>query len=493
VPGSVPKGEEYYHLRVFFHTLGTHWKRDKLIFGEGRHKEDAFHLNVSENGEYLAIRASRTWTQSDVYLYHSATGKVISVVENIPAIFSPIVAHGNLFLFTNHRAMHYKVLYAPLKSMPSALKKWKIFIPEDKKAILENISATADFILAQYNKNVASQVKVFDYSGNFKKFFPIPPASTVRSISGNKTEREFFFEIESFLTSGTAYRYSPERKSFFIHHKSHIMLDPKKYSIKQEWFLAKDGTKIPMFIISKNSVRRTGKNPALLYGYGGFKISQKPAFYKSWMPFINSGGIFAVANIRGGEEFGSKWHEAAILKNKQRSFDDFIGAAEWLIKRRYTDTTRLAITGGSNGGLLVTACAIQRPDLFRAVVAQVPLTDMVRFPLYYIASRWTGEYGNPTIEREFKWIMRWSPYHNVKEGTEYPSFLFTTSINDTRVHPMHAWKMAALLQSINSKNPVLLRTQMDAGHGVGTPIHWAIQRQADVLAFLDWRLFKKID
>ena len=247
--------------------------------------------------------------------------------------------------------------------------------------------------------------------------------------------------------------------------------------------MSKDGTKVPMFIFHKKGLNLDSSNPTLLYGYGGFNHCETPSFMRNWVPWIERGGIFAIANIRGGGEFGDKWHKAGIYKNKQNSFDDFISAGGYLISRKYTSREKLGIIGGSNGGLLVSVVGVQRPDLFKAICSRVPLTDMVRFPKFGMAIRWVHEYGNSNLKEDLERILTWSPYHNVKEGIKYPDFLFTTADKDTRVDPLHARKMTAMLQGVNKENEVHLFTEMDAGHGSGKPVVKIVENQALILSF----------
>jgi prolyl oligopeptidase len=255
------------------------------------------------------------------------------------------------------------------------------------------------------------------------------------------------------------------------------------YLVKQEWFKSKDGTRVPMFIVHRKNVRLNGKNPTILYGYGGFESSATPYFLRPWIPWLSRGGIYVIANIRGGGEFGKTWHTDGIKENKQKSFDDFIAAAQHLINKKYTNHQHLGISGASNGGLLVSAVAVQKPELFRAVVSQVPLTDMVRFPDFLIASRWASEYGDPKNPLDLKYILKYSPYHNVKKTKRYPAFLFTTGEDDTRVHPMHAYKMAAILQSLDNKGLILVYTEPSTGHQGSLTMSSFYKDVARIIAF----------
>jgi prolyl oligopeptidase len=332
----------------------------------------------------------------------------------------------------------------------------------------------------------------FDHEGKETGKIPLLPYSSLDGIASRKDEEEFFYGVDSFVFPKIVYRYDPGTMQYSEYRKIDNPINPDDYEVKQEWYVSKDGTKVPMFIFHKKGLQMNGSNPTILYGYGGFANNETPSFMMNWVPWIRRGGIFAIANIRGGGEFGEQWHKDGIKENKQNSFDDFIAAGEYLISQKYTDKEHLGILGGSNGGLLVSAVGVERPDLFKAVCSRVPLTDMVRFPKFGIAVRWIHEYGNPEVAEDLKNIMKWSPYHNVREGVEYPSFLFTTANKDTRVDPLHARKMSARLQGVNKKNEVLLYTEMDAGHGAGKPIAKIVESQALVIYFFADKLGLKI-
>jgi prolyl oligopeptidase len=375
--------------------------------------------------------------------------------------------------------------------MHKPLDEWKEFIPE-RKFLLETVRITKSKILIEYLVNACSEVVTFDYEGKETGKIPLPPYSTLAGISSRKDEEEFFYGVETFVFPKIVYRYDPSAMDYLEWRRTDNPIQPDDYVVKQEWYVSKDGTKVSMFVFHKKGLTFDESNPTILYGYGGFAKNETPLFMRNWVPWIERGGIFAVANIRGGGEFGEQWHKDGIKENKQNSFDDFIAAGEYLISQKYTNKGHLGILGVSNGGLLVSAVAVERPDLFNAVCARVPLTDMVRFPKFGIAMRWIHEYGNPDIVEDLKNILKWSPYHNVREGIEYPNFLFTTANKDTRVDPLHARKMTARLQEVNKKNEVLLYTEMDAGHGAGKPIVKIVESQALVISFFAGQLDLKI-
>jgi len=482
-PGTVPKNEEHLHSKLYFHILGDDSDNDTLIFGADRPKDDMIQIGLSPDGRYVSIKVSREWTQNEIYLYDREKKELKSLVVGVPAVFSLCFLTDKVLLNTNYNANNYRVLWAPYEELYKPLDEWEEFIPE-KEFRLESIRITKSKILVQYLEDVCSKVIIFDHQGNEIGNISLLKYSSLTGISGRLEEEEFFYSTESFLFPTILYRYDPHTLKYIEYRKMDSPIDSENYEVHQEWYASKDSTKVPMFVFYKKGIALTGSNPTVLCGYGGFGNNMKPSFMRDWIPWMERGGIFAVANIRGGGEFGETWHKDGIKENKQNSFDDFISAAEHLISRNYTDARHLGILGISNGGLLVSAVAVQRPDLFKAVCSRVPLTDMVRFPRFGMALRWIHEYGNPEIKEDLERILKWSPYHNVKNGVEYPATLFITADKDTRVDPLHARKMVALLQSVNKKNKILLFTETEAGHGAGKPVSKVIESQSFVLAFL---------
>lgn len=480
--GEVPKNEEHLHSKVYFHTIRTNPMDDPLIFGEGRPKDDMIDLTISADGNLLAIYVAHNWAENEVYLYDRQAKVLKPLIVGIPSKFYVLFTNERVLLHTNYHANNNRVLACSLKDITQPLEMWHELVPE-KEYVLEGLSVTEDKILLQYLVNVCSQVTIIDHGGKEIGTLPLPPFSDVSGISSRKDEKEFFYSVESYIFPKKIYHFAPLTNLYSLYREVENPINPEDYIVKQEWVISKDGTGVPMFIFHKKDIRMNGENPLILQGYGGFGINSSPIFMRTWLPWLERGGVFAVANIRGGSEFGEKWHMDGIREKKQNTFDDFISCAEYVVQKKYTNHKHLGIVGGSNGGLLVSAVTIQRPDLFDAVCARVPLTDMVRFPQFGVASRWTNEYGNPQIKEELEWLLTWSPYHNVKEGTEYPNFLFTTANKDSRVNSLHARKMAALLQATNKTNPVLLFTEMEAGHGAGKPISKMVEVQAMILSF----------
>lgn len=479
-PGTVPKNEEHLHSKLYFHKLGDDPANDELIFGEGRPKDDMLNTSISLDGRYLAIHATNTWTKNDIYIYDRETKAIAPLVVGVDNKFGLGFLEDKAIIRTNYKANNERVLSMPLDKLFTLIDEWPELIPE-REYLLEGLPATKSKLIGIYSVDAYSKTVVFDHDGKQTGEIPMPEYSSIAGFSARPDEEEFFYGVDSFTFPKIEYRYNPDKNDYETYRKTENPIDSENYVVKQEWYESKDGTKIPMFIFHRKDV--SGVAPTVMYGYGGFNKSMNPIFMRTWVPWIERGGILAIPNIRGGGEFGKKWHEAGIKDKKQNSFDDFIAAAEYLISKGHTDSDHLGIVGGSNGGLLVSAVETQRPDLFKAVVAQVPLTDMVRFPQFGIASRWVNEYGDPIQKEDLDDILKWSPYHNVKEGIEYPATLFTTAENDTRVNPMHARKMTAILQSINKKNDVFLFTETEAGHGSGKPIKKIVESQALILNF----------
>ncbi len=487
VPGTIPKGEEHLHTKVYLHVLGTDPDTDELIFGENRPKDDMISLTLSQDGKLLAIEVSQTWTENEIYMYNRESKETKILVSGVPAKFSITFLEDKVLLDTNYKANNYRVISTTYDNLYIPIDQWKEFISE-KPFLLESTMATKNKILVEYLVNACSEVSVFDHNGNETGKIPLPQYSSLISMSGRETEEEFFYSVSSFVFPVIIYRFDPVTSSYIEYRKTDNPINPEEYEVVQEWCVSKDNTRVPMFVFYKKNIVKDGTNPTILYGYGGFSSNQTPSFMRNWVPWIERGGIFAIANIRGGGEFGDTWHKDGIKEKKQNSFDDFAAAAESLIAMKYTSKEHLGILGGSNGGLLVSAVGIQHPDLCKAVCSRVPLTDMVRFPKFGMAVRWVHEYGNPEVKEDLERILTWSPYHNVKEGIKYPDFFFTTANKDTRVDPLHARKMAAMIQGVNENNKVLVFTEMEAGHGPGKPIIKLVESQALILSFFSERL-----
>jgi prolyl oligopeptidase len=491
--GDVPEGQEMYNRHVFYHQLGDDPANDdKPIFGEGRDAEDWPNVNLSNDGRWLLIDVSQGWTKSELFLMDLKAGTPptrITTGKNF--LYGGEVYNGKLFITTNEDAPRYRVFVADAGNYDREA--WKELIPQTD-AVLQGTAVFGGKLFAQYEQNASSQLKISDLDGKKINDLSLPAIGTVFGLGGRWDRDELFYGFQSFTFAPSIYRYDLKDGSTSLWTKVDApSIDPSAYDVNQEWFKSKDGTRVPMFVVHKKGIQKNGKNPTLLTAYGGFNVSLTPAFSRTAYLWMEHGGIYAVANLRGGAEFGEDWHRAGMLDKKQNVFDDMIAAAEHLIAEKYTDKNHLAIQGGSNGGLLMGAMMTQRPDLFRAVVCQVPLLDMLHYQDFQIAKLWIPEYGTSENAEQFKWLYAYSPYHHVKAGTEYPAILFMTADTDTRVDPMHAKKMAALMQA-EAKNgasrtrPILLRIESKAGHGAGKPVTKQIEEFTDVYSFLFWQL-----
>ena len=507
-PGEVPAGQEMYNRHVFYHELGSDPSADdQLIFGEGRDAEDWPNVHLSNDGKWLLIDVSQGWTKYELFLMDLKKGTPPTrITDGKNFLYGADVYDGKLYITTNEDAPRYRVFVANAGDYER--EHWKELISQSD-AVLQGASVYAGKLFAQYEQNATSQLKLFDLEGKKVGDIALPAIGTVFGTSGRWDHDEAFFGFTSFTVPPSIYRV--ELAPIHLETKAAgpsgdavgqtslwtkveaPSIRPDGYSVKQEWFNSKDGTRVPMFVVHKNGIPKNGKNPTLLTAYGGFNVSLTPSFSRTAYLWMEHGGIYAVANLRGGAEFGEDWHRAGMLDKKQNVFDDMIAAAEHLIAEKYTDKNHLAIQGGSNGGLLMGAMITQRPDLFRAVVCQVPLLDMLHYQDFQIAKLWIPEYGTSENAEQFKWLYAYSPYHHVKAGTEYPAVLFMTADTDTRVDPMHAKKMAAEMQA-EAKNgasktrPILLRIESKAGHGAGKPVTKQIEEFTDVYSFLFWQL-----
>jgi prolyl oligopeptidase len=490
--GEVPDGEEVYHVKVFYHEIGSDPTKDLLVFGEGRNPQDIPNLALSEDNRWLLIDVSEGWTKSEMYLQDlQSKNPPLEITTGKNFLYGVDFFEGKLYITTNEDAPHYRVFVADAENPKR--ENWKEIIPQSD-AVLQNASVTGGKLLVQYEHNATSELKLFGLDGKKLADVPLPAIGNIFSASGRYDRNEIFFGFQSFTVPPSIYRVDlSDVKSALWAKVDAPSIDGSAYDVQQVWYNSKDGTKVPMFVVGKKGIEKNGKNPTLLTGYGGFNISLTPIFNRSMYLWMEHGGIYAVANLRGGAEFGEDWHRAGMLDKKQNVFDDFIAAGEYLIAQKYTDKDHLAIQGGSNGGLLMGAMITQRPDLFRAVVCQVPLLDMLRYQNFQIAKLWIPEYGSAEDAKQFDWLYAYSPYHHVKPGVEYPAVLFMTGDTDTRVDPMHAKKMAALMQA-DAKNgdskdkPILLRIESKAGHGQGKPITKQIEEGTDMYSFLFWQL-----
>jgi len=476
--------------RILYHALGTDPAGDPEIFGQGYGPEKGVSARLSEDGRYLIFHVTHgTGSASDkteVYFQDLAGRKLIlPIVNDLAARFFGRVAGHTLFMQTNWQAPNGRILAVDLRN--PARDNWRQVIPESSAA-MEGFSLAGGKLFVNYLEDVHSRVRIFEPGGKPVRDIRFPALGTVSSVTGQWTSPETFFQFESFHLPETIYRYHAATGRQQIWAQSNMPIRTDDLELKQVWYESKDRTKIPMFLLHRRGIKLDGSNAAFLTGYGGFNVSMTPEFSPTAVLWAEKGGVFALPNLRGGGEFGDRWHRAGMLANKQNVFDDFIAAAEWLVKEGYTRPARLAISGRSNGGLLMGAALTQRPDLFRAVICGYPLLDMVRYHTFLVARWWVPEYGSSEDPAQFKSIYAYSPYHRVKPGTRYPAVLFVTGDSDTRVAPLHARKMAALLQASGSERPVLLDYDTRAGHSRGMPVSRQIEDLTDQLSFLLWQL-----
>jgi prolyl oligopeptidase len=484
-PDAVPKGEAEYHRAVFHHRLGQDPERDPQLFGQGRDLKDWPNLTLSPDGRWLAIEVEQGWAKTEVFLLDThGKGPPRPVVTGKDALFNVAeVLDDRLYLLSNEGAPRYRVFQVD-PAHPER-DRWKEVIAQGPET-LQGVTAVGGKLAALYLKDASSRVRLFSRSGKLEREIPLPGLGTAAALSGRDQRPELFFSFASYLTPTMVFRHDLASGSTGVWQKLSAPIDPAGFAVEQVRYRSRDGTQVPMFLVHKKGLVRDGKTPTLLYGYGGFNISLTPAFAAAVAPFIEAGGVYAVANLRGGGEYGESWHAAGMLAQKQNVFDDVIAAAEFLIAEKITSPAHLAISGRSNGGLLVGAAITQRPDLFRAAVCGVPLLDMLRYHHFRIAQLWIPEYGSADDPQQFRWLQAYSPYHHVKEGVDYPATLFFTAASDSRVDPLHARKMTARLQAATtgSKGPILLRLETQAGHGAGKPLGKLLAQYTDELAFL---------
>jgi prolyl oligopeptidase len=480
--------------RVFFHKMGTDVANDVEIFGKGYGPEKIISSSVTEDNHYLQITVSHgsAADHTEIYIKDLANnGPVVTIVKDFPAVFFGNIGGDHMYVRTNWKAPKWRILEIDLKN-PAVVQdknKWREVIPESN-AVLDGLSLVGGKLAVTSTENVIPHTKIIDTNGKLVREVPAPALGSISGLSGRWSSNEAFYSFTSYHIPLTIYRYDVVTGKQTVWFASKVPIDSAKYEVKQVWYTSKDGTKVPMFVAHARGIKLDGSNPALLTGYGGFDLSSTPGFNSFAAAWLANGGVYAVANLRGGGEFGEAWHHAGMLEKKQNVFDDFIAAGEWLIRNKYTSTSKLAIRGTSNGGLLVGAAFTQRPDLFAAVICGYPLLDMVRYQNFLVAKYWVPEYGSSDNPEQFKYIYAYSPYHHVKPGTKYPSVLFISGDSDTRVAPLHARKMTALMQASQaaSDHPILLHYDIAAGHSGGTPAGKQIENTTDELSYLFWQL-----
>jgi prolyl oligopeptidase len=475
--------------RVFRHVMGADVAKDEEVFGKGYGPEKYIELAISGDGRWLKMEAQHgaTGTKVDVYVQDLRKGApVVTVVNDIDAGFTGAIAGDRLYLLTNWKAPRFRVLAVDLGD--PRRERWMEVIPEGA-SVITDLTLTGGKLLLNRLQDVATRLSIHEADGRLLREVALPGIGAVGGVSGDWSQDEAYFSFSSLAQPPTIYRYRVGAGQRDVWARLEVPIRSETVEVEQVWYDSKDGTKIPMFVAHRKGIRLDGNNPTLLTGYGGFNISVRPFFSARAAFWIENGGVFALPNLRGGGEFGEAWHQAGMLDKKQNVFDDFIAAAEWLIAHKYTSPARLAISGGSNGGLLVGAALTQRPELFRAVVCAYPLLDMLRYHRFLVAGYWVPEYGSAENAAQFPVLRAYSPYQNVKTDERYPAVLFITGDGDTRVAPLHARKMAALLQATSgSGRPVLLHYDTKAGHSGGLPASKVIEDLTNEMLFLFWQL-----
>jgi prolyl oligopeptidase len=491
-PGSVAPGEEHYHRRVRFHRLGDDARRDETVFGEGRPKEDIVYARTSPSGRWVLFHAFKGWTSSDLYvLDRSAPNDGLRVVtEGEHGLSEGFPRDDAIWLRTNLGSPNYRVVRADYATPERST--WRTIVPESEHA-LEAFDLTRDHVAVVTLERATSRVSVWTKAGRREREVTLPGLGMVELVSGDHAGDLVGFTYQSFTVPSVAYvadaRGGAVRE--LVRLPAPVGLDPAAIVVEQTSYVSQDGTEVTMFLVHRRDVGPTGAVPTVLNGYGGFNVSRTPQYIAGAAAWVEAGGLFALPNLRGGGEYGERWHQGGMLERKQNVFDDFHAAAEALIARGWTRPARIGVTGGSNGGLLTGVALTQRPDLFGAVYCAVPLLDMLRYQNFLIARFWIAEYGSAEDREQYRWLRAYSPYHHVRAGVRYPAVLFTTAVGDSRVDPMHARKMAALVQAQTAEDPdamVLLRVDRDAGHGIGKPLDKQVDDLADQYSFLAWRL-----
>jgi prolyl oligopeptidase len=483
-PGSVPAGDENYFAKVYYHRLGESQDKDTLVFESRERKEVIWGASLTLDGRYLILTGREgSSDKSEVWIAdRKGDGKPALLFKGFADAYAYVGdADGRLFFMTDKGAPMWRlvavdVAHGGREAAP---------VLAEGKERLESASIVNKQIVVKRLRDASNRLFIHGLDGRELATIPLPALGTISSVTGEADDSEMFFDFTSFAYPLTPFRYDFKtgKTSEFAHVDAKV--DASAYEVKQAWYPSRDGTKVPMFVVHKKGLPLDGRRPTVLYGYGGFNVNMTPSFSASRLYWLEQGGVYTLANLRGGGEFGEAWHQAGMLEKKQNVFDDFIAAAEWLVKSGYTSRDRLAIQGGSNGGLLVGAALTQRPDLFGAVVCQVPVADMLRYHLFTVGRFWIPEYGSADDSKQFSFLYKYSPYHNVKDGTAYPPTLVTTADTDDRVAPGLAKKFGARLQAATSGDaPILVRVETKAGHGGGKPVSKQIDELADIYAFL---------
>lgn len=483
------KGKEYSHVnenhKIYYHKLGTPQTEDRLIFENKKQPKRFYSVSIDEEEKHLFLYESGEGRGNALFVQDLNKGKnsFSTIATDFNYTYYPIETIGDQILFlTNYGAPNYRIMVAPT-SAPQ-LENWQDLIGE-KEYVLDNASVINNHLVLTYMKDASHHVSIHNLKGEPINELHLPGIGTV-GFSGNKEDEDCFFSYTSYTTPTSTYKLDLKNNSYELYQAPKLDFNSEDFITEQLFFQSKDGTKVPMFITYKKGLKREGNNPVYLYGYGGFNISLNPGFSALRIPFLENGGIYVEVNLRGGGEYGEDWHIAGTQMQKQNVFDDFIAAAEFLIEEKYTSPQKIAIVGGSNGGLLVGACMTQRPELFGVAIPRVGVMDMLRYHKFTIGWNWASDYGTSEDSLEmFTYLYNYSPLHNLKKGTKYPATLVTTADHDDRVVPAHSFKFAAALQECNDgTNPTLIRIDSKAGHGAGKPMKKVLEEQADIYGFI---------
>lgn len=490
------KGKEFSNVnenhKVYYHKLGEPQSADKLVYQNPAFPKRFYSAGTSEDERILFFYEAGAGRGNNLFMQNltKPDSKIVQLTTDFEYSYSPIEVIGDkMYLYTNYGAPKGRVMVADIDK--PLLANWTELVPESE-AVLSGSQVIGNKLFLTYDKDASNHAYVYDLDGKLMQEINLPSLGSV-GFSGDKDDKECFFGFTSFTTPGTVYKYDVDKNSYELYRAPKVNFNADDFVTQQIFFTSKDGTKVPMFLTHKKGLKKDGSNPVFLYGYGGFNVSLNPGFTTSRIPFLENGGIYAQVNLRGGGEYGEAWHVAGTKMQKQNVFDDFIAAAEYLITDKYTNNNKIAIVGGSNGGLLVGACMTQRPELFKVAIPQVGVLDMLRYHKFTIGWNWASDYGTSEESKEmFEYLKAYSPLHNLKPGTTYPATLITTADHDDRVVPAHSFKFAAMLQACNDgTNPTLIRIDSKAGHGAGKPMAKVLEEQADTYGFIMYNLGMK--
>jgi prolyl oligopeptidase len=476
--------------QVFYHKLGTSQSEDKLIYEDQEHPQRFATVGLTEDERFLILNTSEGTSGGEIWFWNMKDPSQAKFSLLIPGFATePNVVDNvgdKLLVHTNDGAPNYKIVLVDPKN--PAKENWRTIVPEQKE-VLQNAGTGGGYLFLSYLKDASTKTYQYTYDGKLVREIKLPGIGTATGFTTEKKYSEFFYMFTSYNYPPTIFKYNIKTGQSTLFRKTEVKFKPDDYEVKQVFITSKDGTKVPVFLTYKKGLVLNGNNPTLMYGYGGFNIPTTPNFNPSAIFFLEQGGVYANVCMRGGSEYGEEWHRAGMMDKKQNVFEDFIGAAEWLINNKYTNSGKLAIQGGSNGGLLIGACMTQRPDLFKVAIPQVGVMDMLRYHKFTIGYAWAVEYGSSDNPDQFKYLYKYSPLHNLRPGVKYPATLITTADHDDRVVPAHSFKFAATLQADNAgDNPTLIRVETKAGHGAGMPTSKRIELATDIWSFVMYNL-----